>query len=90
MLKNQNYSELKYDFADFIKQLDSILVKDTSGADFMIEFVDHAIKDGIKNPLRSKSKSNEARYLNGEKLSKPKAQIIKDNFDRKKTQRLFG
>lgn len=84
MLKNQNYSELKYDFADFIKRLDAVLVKDTSGTNFMIEFVDQALKDGTKNPLKSKSKSNEARYLNSEKLPKPKAQIIKDNFDRKK------
>lgn len=82
--KNQNYSEIKYDFADFINRLDAVLIKDTSGVDFMIEFVDHALKNGTKNPLKSKSKSNEARYLNGEKLSKPKAQIIKDNFDRKK------
>lgn len=82
--KNQNYSELNYDFADFINRLDAVLIKDTSGVDFMIEFVDHALKDGTKNPLKSKNKSNEARYLNGEKLSKPKAQIIKDNFDREK------
>lgn len=83
VLKNQNYSELKYNFANFINRLDAVLIKDTSGVDFMIEFVDHALKGGTKNPLKSKNKSNEARYLNGEKLSKPKAQIIKDNFDRK-------
>lgn len=42
VLKNQNYSELKYNFANFINRLDAVLIKDTSGVDFMIEFVDHA------------------------------------------------
>ncbi|MCR5764415.1 MAG: hypothetical protein K6G09_00390 [Treponema sp.] len=84
MSENQNYSELKWSFADFIKRLDSILVKDSSGVDFMLEFIDNCIKDGVDNPLRSKNRSNETRYLNDEKFSKKKAEFIKNNFNLKK------
>ena len=84
MAKNQNYSELKWSFADFIKRLDSILVKDSSGVDFMLEFVDHCLKNGADNRLRSKNRSNETRYLSDAKFSKKKADFIKNNFNRKK------
>ena len=51
MSENQNYSELKWKFADFINCLDVFLVKDTKGVDFMHEVVAHSLKNGVKNPL---------------------------------------
>lgn len=89
MAENRNYSELGYDFASFINRLDAVLSKDKTGKDFMIDLVDNAIKDGIKNPLRSENKSNMTRLLKDEKLSKNRAKIIRDNFDRDKLASYF-
>lgn len=91
-MKNDRKSELygiNNKFADFINRLDVFLVKDTKSVDFMYELVDHALKDGVKNPFDTKSKNNNSRYLNNEKLPKPRAEIINDNFDRKKLTDYF-
>lgn len=90
MEKNQNYSELKWNFADFINTIDEILVKDTSSVDFMIELVSNSLRDGIENPFNTDNKNNLKRYLNSEKLPKPKARFIKKNFSRKKLTSYFN
>lgn len=90
MEKNQNYSELKWNFADFINTIDEILVKDTSSVDFMIELVSNSLRDGIENPFNTDNKNNLKRYLNSEKLPKPKARFIKKNFSRKKLASYFN
>lgn len=89
MEKNQNYSELKWNFADFINTIDEILVKDNSNVDFMIELISNSLNDGIENPFNTDNKNNLKRYLNSEKLPKPKARLIKKNFSRKKLASYF-
>mgnify|MGYP003571282744 CR=1 FL=1 len=89
MVENQNYTELKINFADFIKRLDVFLVKDIKGVDFMYEIVSHALKDGVENPFDTRNKNNNTRYLNNEKLPKPRAEVINDNFDREKLTDYF-
>lgn len=89
MSENQNYSGLKWKFADFINCLDVFLVKDTKGVDFMYEVVAHSLKNGVKNPFDTNNNSNNSRYLNNEKLPKPRAKIINDNFDKEKLTNYF-
>ena len=84
MAENQNYSELTITFADFINKLDRVLIKDNSEVDFMLELVDHALQDGAENPFRKSPKSNLKRYLRKEKLSKPKAKVIAEKFNKEK------
>lgn len=89
MTENRNYTELTINFADFINRLDIFLIKDTKSVDFMYELVDHALKDGVKNPFYTKNKNNNSRYLNNEKLPKPRAEVINDNFDKEKLTDYF-
>ncbi|MBQ1627688.1 MAG: hypothetical protein II098_00830 [Treponema sp.] len=86
MIENQNYTELKINFADFINRLDVFLIKDTKGVDFMYELVSNALKDGVSNPFNTK---NNSRYLNNEKLPKPRAEVINENFDKEKLTEYF-
>lgn len=84
MAENHSYSKLAISFAEFMNQIDDDIIKDTQGLDFKLDLIDHSLKDGIQNPLRVKSKSNQARYFAENGLSKPVAKILKNNLDSQK------
>ena len=84
MIKNQSYSKLAINFADFMNQVDENILSNNSGLDFKLEFIDHALKNGVNNPLRVKSKSNSARYFSENGFSKPVARSILKNFEPEK------
>lgn len=84
MENNQSYSKLAVTFADFLNQIDTDIIKDKSGLEFKLDFIDHALKDGVPNPIRTSNKSNQSRYFANNGLSKPVAKKILNGFSPKK------
>lgn len=84
MAENHSYSKLAISFANFMNQIDADIIKNSGGLDFKLDFIDHSLKDGVKNPCRVKNKSNQARYFSDEGFTKPLARTLLKNLNPQK------
>ncbi len=67
-----------------MNQIDDDIISNEDGLAFKLKFIDHALNDGIPNPLRVKNKSNQARFFSTDGLTKPVARTLLKNFNPEK------